>query len=336
MKDRDLRRIVELLRTAVDTAASVDWQLPDVIYVVPKRGSPTTLRVIPWRHTAYQTATPSPQLLFLRRHTRKDLDHLRRSGASFVSLAGAVRLDVPGLFIDRTDFEIRRAPSYDSARNPFSDRASMIPRTLFSGGHGRQWSFSELAEHAGVANSTCSYVVRELDRLGLVQLGRAGRAKTVALSDPYALVEVWSQAYDWRRNTRLAVSAPVGSPRRFIKRLKGSTRFRFAATLHTGADSYLKHTPVEKVYLYVDVDSSSNLEWLIQEQEWHPAQDGALVLMTPYYRRSLWRIVRDVQGTPVVSVLQLILDLWHHPVRGRETAQLLLRRYDSERMRQIG
>ena len=155
MKAGDFQRIVELLRTAVDTAASVDWQSPDIIYVVPKRGSPTTLRVIPWRHAAYQTATPGAHLLFLRRHTRKDLDHLRRSGASFVSLAGAVRLDVPGLFIDRTDFEIRRAPSYDSARNPFSDRASMIPRTLFSGGHGRQWSFSELAGAGWLIGPTC-------------------------------------------------------------------------------------------------------------------------------------------------------------------------------------
>jgi hypothetical protein len=38
---------------------------------------------------------------------------------------------------------------------------------------------------------------------------------------------------------------------------------------------------------------------------------------------------------PVVSDLQLILDLWHYPVRGRETAEQLwrplLRRFERKR-----
>jgi hypothetical protein len=50
------------------------------------------------------------------------------------------------------------------------------------------------------------------------------------------------------------------------------------------------------------------------------------MLMRPWYARSAWEGMREVNGVPVVSDLQLVLDLWHYPVRGREQAEMLLRR----------
>lgn len=51
---------------------------------------------------------------------------------------------------------------------------------------------------------------------------------------------------------------------------------------------------------------------------------GRLVLLAPYYSTSVWEGVRPIGQLPVVSDLQLVLDLWHYPVRGREQAEHLI------------
>jgi hypothetical protein len=63
------------------------------------------------------------------------------------------------------------------------------------------------------------------------------------------------------------------------------------------------------------------------EMGWTPSDAGRLVLLRPYYRESVWFGLRRIESLPVVSDLQLILDLWHYPVRGREQAEVLLDRH---------
>jgi hypothetical protein len=46
--------------------------------------------------------------------------------------------------------------------------------------------------------------------------------------------------------------------------------------------------------------------------------------MLPYYSDSVWWALERRRGLPVVSALQLALDLWHYPLRGREQAEHLL------------
>ena len=88
---------------------------------------------------------------------------------------------------------------------------------------------------------------------------------------------------------------------------------------------------VERLHVYVDVPAESDLEELAYRNSWRPNPEGALVLMVPYYRESLWRHTSTVRGVEVVSPLQLILDLWHHEHGGREYAgELIKRRWLSE------
>jgi hypothetical protein len=46
--------------------------------------------------------------------------------------------------------------------------------------------------------------------------------------------------------------------------------------------------------------------------------------MRPWYAESVWFGLERRKGLPVVSELQLILDLWQYPVRGLEQAEHLL------------
>ena len=53
------------------------------------------------------------------------------------------------------------------------------------------------------------------------------------------------------------------------------------------------------------------------------AQGANLVLMLPYYKHSVFYDCREIEGLRVVSDIQLYLDLYGYPVRGREQAAYL-------------
>jgi len=51
-----------------------------------------------------------------------------------------------------------------------------------------------------------------------------------------------------------------------------------------------------------------------------------LILVRPYYRNSAFYDGRRIDGLPVVSDIQLYLDLYGYPVRGREQAEHLFQK----------
>ena len=51
--------------------------------------------------------------------------------------------------------------------------------------------------------------------------------------------------------------------------------------------------------------------------------------MKPLYADSVWYGRQSRRGIPVVSELQLILDLWRYPVRGLEHAEHILRHIEA-------
>ena len=144
------------------------------------------------------------------------------------------------------------------------------------------------------------------------------------LIDRMAMVTEWSREYDWRDNIILEVGAPVESVKRFLFRIRsGLSDIRWAVTLHAGASVMATRTPVENINIYVDLDTEEEIWNLARNMNWNPEEGGKLRIWAPKYRTAVWRRISDIQGIPVVSPLQLILDLWNHPDKGRETAEVL-------------
>ena len=261
----------------------------------------------------------------LPKATRAQLQQMREREQNFIALNGAVRLVRGWLVLDRNDLAAAPAPARAARRaDPFSDRNSLVPRALLS--HpGRSWGVRELAEQAGVAVGTASQVVQSLARSGVVEFRRTGRSACVRVPDPRLLLEQWVSAYSWLRNDMVALRAPVGDVSRFVRRLPRLLEDRlWALTLQAGASRIAPHASWDRVHAYVAVDSPADLFRVGERHGWEPAEDGRLVLMKPYYRTAVWRDVRQAGGIPVVDPLQLVLDLWHYPLRGREQAEHLL------------
>lgn len=324
---RDL--VVRMLRKALGLHASVafaDSGYAEDLVIRQSDGRIVHFQVKSLEDPRGSTEESSTDLIVLRRGTKRLHDELRRAARNFVDLNGTVHLALPSILVDRTN--LRVSPSrhvIHQPLDPFSDRGSLVARTLLEGNSAdRVWGVRELAAAAGVSPATTSRVLRELENYG-VGVRRRGRMAAVQLTDANALFTAWTQAYDWGRNPRLAFNAPIGDVARFLTRTaKTWSGPRWALTLHAGASRIAPIATWDRVHIYVDLPDPSGLEHTGEEQGWEPAEQGNVVLMKPCYKTSVWHGVKVIGGTPVVSPLQLALDLWHYPLRGREQAEHLL------------
>jgi hypothetical protein len=275
---------------------------------------------------------PSDAVLVMRKASTARLRSLRDADVQFVDIGrGIVRLRLPWLYVDRTDLDIpvlALPPSERAYRDPFGDRASLIIRLLVAQPV-RRWGARELAEEAGVSTMTASHVLRQLREIGVLDTHMRGKAFETRLNDLSGLVERWTRHYEWTKCQKLEVQAPIGSPERFLARLPSVLHGqKWALTMQAGASRVEPHAAWDTVHVYVDASDGAALTDVARRAGWEPGP-GKLMLMRPWYAHSAWEGVREVNGVPVVSDLQLVLDLWHYPVRGREQAEMLLRRMEA-------
>jgi hypothetical protein len=322
----DRNKALQLLRHAVGTAAQVvprtDSTAGYDAEVFREGAPPIGIRLLAYRpgegredETVWVVQKSSPALL----------NQLRERNENFIALNGAVRLVASGFLLDRSDLpRMPRGSALPRQVDPFSDRNSLVLRTLLNT-PGRRWGVREIAEAAGVAVGTASEVVRALRSLGGLDVRRRGRKLEFGVDDPLPLIRRWAGRYSYERNLRVAVAAPIGDPLRFLKRARPLLDARqWALTLQAGASLVAPHAAWERLHLYVAVTDGRELLDLTHEAGWPLAEDGRLVLMKPHYTHSVWHGLREAEGFPVVSDLQLALDLWHYPLRGIEQAEHIL------------
>jgi hypothetical protein len=325
--------VSRLLRQALGSRASVDLVCPSgpdsgVDLLIQLDDGPVLSLEIKTLDTPrlVHRQSDASELLVVRRATRRLHDELRRAGLNFVDTTGTVHLSLRNILVDRTNLRVPMVRgAVRQSFDPFSDRGSMIVRKLLETPPGeRTWGVRELATEAGVSPATATRVVREIADHG-VHVARRGRSAEVRLLDAHALFTAWTQVYDWTRNPSVAFNAPMGDPVRFFRQMaKAWNGPRWALGLHAGASRVAPIATWTRAHLYVDVPDAAALIGVGEAQGWEVAEGGNVVLLKPWYRRSVWHGLQQAGGLPVVSSLQLALDLWHYPLRGREQAEHLV------------
>lgn len=336
--DRLRHATAALVRAAAGSGIDVELPpgRPAILRIAPVAPDldPCDFTIVPWSLEApiRRHRTASPRLWVLQRAPVAVHEELRRTDQSYVDLTRRiVRLRAPGLLIERSVPRAARADQIRAgSRNPFSDRASLVTRTLLAT-LGRTWTIQELARSAEVSPALTSRVVEYLASEHLVKARTEGAGRHVRLPSPWPLFKRWTEAYRWSDNKALTVAAPLGDPRRGLDRVGNALRkhdpeLRWAFTGQAGAALVAPHATWETVHCYLDLDSLQQVERLAKALEWAPASQGRLVLLIPRYRHATWWHLTSHDRLPVVHSIQLMLDLWHYPVRGREAAEHIARR----------
>jgi len=212
-------------------------------------------------------------------------------------------------------------------RSVFSDKATVVIRAILSEPE-KKWKVRDFEKEFNVGRSRAAQVLAELRKKGYVGGIAAGRRAYSRLTDREGLIKEWLRAYRFELNESHLYYSEADILKKMKPFLKNKRwQNKYALTLHTGANliSHYVNTPVTYCYLDSRHFKEMSLE-IRQALELKELKKGGNVcFIKPYYKNSVFVHKQNIKGLSVVSNLQLYLDLYHFPQRGKEHADYLLK-----------
>lgn len=268
-----------------------------------------------------------PLLLVSPRLSALVREKLRSAHVNHMDLSGNLFIREPGLYVwleaDRKPPPLARLQE-ERTLNPFSKKASLVLRALLEAPE-NAWGVRELSAETGLSLGHTSDIARTL-----VERRYAGDAgDKIILRDPVGALQDWLAVYNWKRNSRQSFLIPFRQEE-IIPKLNGGLRpggVSYALTLLAGAGLVAPHAHHDQTHLYVAepfVERAAEIVTGLLFGE--PASAGGnLHLLLPYYGEATFYGRRDVEDVPVVSNVQLFLDLAGYSLRGPEAARMLVK-----------
>jgi hypothetical protein len=234
----------------------------------------------------------------------------RENGIGYVDLAGNSYLSFDSFFIEK-EGKPNPCTRETHLRSLFSPKSERILRVLLNAGS-KPWKVADMAEEAGVSLGLVSNVKKLLEDQEWLGDG-------LTLTAPDALLEAWTQNYTFTRNEVFSLYSLNEIPE-IEARLDAHCRANglpFGFTGFSGAARYAPAVRYRQVMAFVDADP----EALSAELDLKPVDSGANVLILAPYDAGVLYSATDVDGTRVVSPIQVYLDLVNYRGRGEEAAE---------------
>ena len=236
----------------------------------------------------------------------------------FIDLSGNQWIAVEGVLIEREGFK-NRFPEARAGRNPFSDKASLVIRELMAK-YGVSRRVRELADLLALSPGYVSKIANELEERGYIRRSPEG----LHLISPKELLADWVSRYSIRDNRQHRYFLAAVSVDEVLGQMKKlhPPESEYALTAQAGANLVYQYAAYDVVHIYVKDRRMRDI--FTESLQLQPVERGEnVILMEPRYRKSAFYQSRKIKGLNVVSDLQLYLDLFHYPKRGREQAEKL-------------
>lgn len=249
---------------------------------------------------------------------------LREHHLAYVDGGGSVYLDLPEMV-----YWVERPPLPSSApllRDAFRGSSAQALHALLLEPE-RDWKLHALAERAGVAASTAHRVCRFLEEQLWMEKAGSGPRTVRRLLEPGKLLDAWAESHTLTEYTTQHFHRWFREPLELTLAVTGAFEeagIEHALTLSSGAQFVAPYASgAESVWLLVSARSTGMLGEAASAIGLQPVEEGEAVTFLISEQRSPLLFRRDVQGMWVASDVQLYLDLWAWPKRGREQARHL-------------
>jgi hypothetical protein len=246
-------------------------------------------------------------------------DLLRAQGIGYFDSGGSLYLPLRNgvYFVDKP------APGGDRPLGSiYKGRSAQVLHVLLAR-HDHRWHVNELAEEAGVSPYTVHRVVTSLEKQLWIEKRGKGPESIRTLREPGALLDAWARTYstcqfEFRNYYRWSQS--FATLRQIVA--EGLAGAEYALTLASGAELTAPFaTSVDRLHLIVP--ATVRLDDVVRRAELKPVDSGANVTFMLTRQRSPLLLRRSIDGIWVASDIQLYLDLWNSPARGKEQAEHL-------------
>lgn len=258
--------------------------------------------------------------------TDRARNRLEAAGVNYLDFSGHVFIRTDDLFVRIEEPADTPAPRPRASKgpSPFAKKASFVPRLMLEHPQ-RRWGVREMTGLIPLSVGHVSNVLREMVRRGYAAEDEGGSR----LASPERLLAGWSAEYSWEDNDIYSLLVPYeqDSVERALGRFLEDEGLRYALTLLGGSDRLAPRVVHDQVHLYVEEQGVELLlEFLRSSLHAEPVSQGGNVhILQPYYREAAFFGAERDHGMPVVSAVQLFLDLVGYPLRGQEAARELLR-----------
>ncbi|MCK4266222.1 MAG: hypothetical protein KAX31_03005, partial [Thermoplasmata archaeon] len=234
-------------------------------------------------------------------------------GLGFVDLSGNAYLKFNGVLIERWGKE-STVKERRRQKRLFTTKSTWIIRQMLSTLK-REWKFGELAEEAGVSLGQAYKVVNKLVSEGFAEKKRGA----ITLSKPSELLDAWIEIYKFEDQSITGYYCPFKEQESIFNALKKVSADEYALTLGAAASLVAPFVRSTDVYLYVKEESDAVEKAL----KLKPVEFGGNVNLVMPADEGVLFDTRRVEGLTLVSNVQLYLDLFNYPMRGREQAEHL-------------
>ncbi|MBI4430872.1 MAG: hypothetical protein HY587_04070 [Candidatus Omnitrophica bacterium] len=211
-------------------------------------------------------------------------------------------------------------------KNIFGDRSSLTLRALLREPK-KKWTLVDLTKE-GISISLASDVLSKAEARGYVERVIKGPNSYTRLIRKDALLKDWLSAYAFEQNDQTYY---LTTDKNFLKTcalyLKQKKKI-FALTQYSASRLISPYVKDGRHFIYLDLERGEFPAFLkemaTQLNLYKLVQGGNVCFALPFYRSSVFRDSGAVKGYPVVSRLQLYLDLMTFPPTGTEEAEHLV------------
>ena len=252
------------------------------------------------------------------------------NGIDFIDLAGNVSIRIPGsLYIYRTGR--KRSPEAESPllRDPFSGRASRILRVLLE--KPRPWRTGEIAEELRkgsqlfgpfdfeVSIASVSKTLKSLTEQLLIRR----QDSAVVVAEPKKLLLRWAEKYreryKWRMRSSFKIRNPFGDE---LSEVSQGLREEAGFFAFTGVAAASREAPYVDLST-IDVLIPGEAATMLRSIEPKTANGADLRIIIPY-DLGVFLYSRNIAGIPIVSPVQIFLDLYARGGRDIKQAEYYL------------
>lgn len=208
--------------------------------------------------------------------------------------------------------------------NIFAPKSSRVVRVLLENPE-KRWTTRELAKEANIYRGLSYRVIKTLEKLIIVVRDENNRIK---LTNPDGLLDRWANAYDFRINKFVYYFLDKPSVYERAKKLFSKVKdIEYAVTGPFGCDIVTKHLRPTNIHIYVKSEKDIK-KWAKKVGLGVSESGGNIIFVVPYDEGVFYhsRESKDRRiGVPIkaVSDIQLYVDLFNYPARGREGAEQL-------------
>jgi hypothetical protein len=211
-------------------------------------------------------------------------------------------------------------------QNIFSDRSSLVLRKLLEKPD-QKWTTLDFVP-LGVSKGLASEVLTRAEALGYVERIRKGPESYTRLIRKEKLLKDWQANYSFEKNVQTYYYYPRSDFWTVASKYLKGKKIQYALTLFSASRLIQPYVKETREFVYLGL-ARGEFHSFLKEME---IQIGLLKLVAggnvcfamSYYRSSVFQDAQKRKGFPVVSDLQLYLDLMGFPPSGPEEAEHLL------------